>query len=138
MDEPRQWYAALMSGLDIRYDLGDGHPMLGRRMPDLDLVTEDGPVRLFTLLHDARPVLLNFGKPASLPTEAWDDHVKLIDAKFEGTCELPVVGAVRTPTAVLIRPDGHVAWVGDGDSKGLVEALKAWYGDATTSGRAPS
>ena len=59
MDEPRRRLAAEMSGLDIRYDLGEGHPLLGRRVPDLDLVTANGPLRVFTLLHDARPVLLN-------------------------------------------------------------------------------
>jgi hypothetical protein len=51
MDEPRKRFAAMMSGLDIRYDLGEGHPLLGRRMPDLDLVTANGPLRLFALLH---------------------------------------------------------------------------------------
>ena len=56
---------AMMSGLDIRYDLGEGHPLLGRRMPDLDLVTADGPLPVFTLLHEARPVLLNLGIPAA-------------------------------------------------------------------------
>jgi 3-(3-hydroxy-phenyl)propionate hydroxylase len=117
-----------MSGLDIRYCVGDGHPLLGRRMPDLDLMTGEGPVRVFTLLHDARPVLLNLGKPGSLAVEGWTDRVKFVDAKFEGVCEVPVIGVVRTPTAVLIRPDGHVAWVGDGDSKGLLDALKAWFG----------
>jgi 3-(3-hydroxy-phenyl)propionate hydroxylase len=59
MDDPRKRVAAMMSGLDIRYDLGEGHPLLGRRVPDLDLVTANGPLRVFTLLHDARPVLLN-------------------------------------------------------------------------------
>ena len=54
-DEPRRRFAAMMFGLDIHYDLGEGHPLLGRRMPDLDLVTADGPLRVFTLLHDARP-----------------------------------------------------------------------------------
>jgi 2-polyprenyl-6-methoxyphenol hydroxylase-like FAD-dependent oxidoreductase len=135
MDEPRKWYAASMSGLDIRYDLGDGHPLLGRRMPDLDLVIGDGPVRVFTLLHAARPVLLNFGKPGSLAVEGWTDRVKLVDAIFEGLCELPVIGVVRTPTAVLIRPDGHVAWVGDGGSKGLLDALEAWFGGGRDQGR---
>jgi len=128
MDEPRKWYSAMMSGLDIRYEFGEGHPLLGRRMPDLDIVTADGAMRVFTLLHDARPVLLNFGKPGSLAIEGWTDRVKLVDAKFDGVCELPVIGAVRTPTAILIRPDGHVAWVGDGDSKGLIDACRAWFG----------
>jgi 2-polyprenyl-6-methoxyphenol hydroxylase-like FAD-dependent oxidoreductase len=136
MDEPRKWYSAMMSGLDIRYDLGEGHPLLGRRMPDLDIVTAGRSMRIFTLLHDARPVLVNFGKPGSLAIEGWTDRVKLVDAKFEGVFKLPVAGVVRNPTAILIRPDGHVAWVGDGDdSKGLVDALGTWCGgcrDAVT------
>ena len=128
MDAPRIWYSAVMSGLDIRYDLGEGHPLLGRRMPDLDLVTADGPTRVFTLLHDARPVLLNFGEPRSLDIQGWADRVKLVDAKFEGVCELPVIGEVQIPTAVLIRPDGHVAWTGDGSETGLDDALGSWFG----------
>jgi 3-(3-hydroxy-phenyl)propionate hydroxylase len=65
MDEPRKRFAAMMSGLGIHYDLGEGHPLLGRRVLDLDLVTADGPLRVFTLLHDARPVLLNLGEPGA-------------------------------------------------------------------------
>ena len=128
MDGPRTWYAASMSGLDIHYDLGEGHPLLGRRMPDLDLITADGPMRVFSLLHNAQPVLLNFGDPGSLDIVGWADRVALIDAKFEGVCELPVIGVVRTPTGVLIRPDGHVAWVGTGGVAGLEHALAAWFG----------
>ncbi|WP_129793775.1 FAD-dependent monooxygenase [Sphingosinicella sp. CPCC 101087] len=128
MDEPRKWYSAMMSGLDIRYDLGEGHPLLGRRMPDLDIATAAGPMRIFELLHDGRPVLLNFGKPGGLANEGWTDRVKLVDASFDGVCELPVIGPVSAPTSVLIRPDGHVAWVGDGDSEGLFDALETWFG----------
>lgn len=128
MDQPRKWYSAWMSDLDIRYDLGEGHPLLGRRMPDLDLVTSDGPTRVFALLHDARPVLLNLGEPGSLDITGWTNRVKLTDAKFEGICELPVVGEVPAPTAVLIRPDGHVAWVGDASKTGLEDALQTWFG----------
>jgi 3-(3-hydroxy-phenyl)propionate hydroxylase len=97
-------------------------------MPDLDIVTADGPMRVFTLLHDARPVLLNFGKPGLLAIEGWADRVKLVDARFDDVCEVPAIGAVRTPAAVLIRPDRHVAWVGDGDPKGLFDACGAWFG----------
>ncbi len=129
MEEPRKRFAAMMSGLDIRYEVGEGHPLLGRRMPDLEIVTARKSRRVFTLLHEARPVLLNFGKPGSLAIDGWTDRVKLVDAKFEGLCELPIVGAVANPVAVLIRPDGHVAWVGDGGSKGLLGALGAWFGD---------
>jgi 3-(3-hydroxy-phenyl)propionate hydroxylase len=108
MDEPRKRFGAMMSGLDIHYDLGEGHPLLGRRMPDLDLVTADGPLRVFTLLHDARPVLLNLGEPGGFDITPWADRVQLIDAKYVGPWELPVLGAVTAPAAVLIRPDGYV------------------------------
>ena len=128
MDEPRRQFAAMMSGLDIRYDLGEGHPLLGRRMPDLDLVTVNGPLRVFTLLQDARPVLLNLGEPGSFDIDPWADRVQPVDAKYTGTWELPAIGAVSAPTAVLIRPDGHVAWVGDSSSFGLCDALTTWFG----------
>src|ERR1700689_1051420 len=130
MDEPRKRYAGMMSGLDIRYDLGPGHPLLGRRMPDLDLVTAGGSRRVFTLLHEARPVLLNLGDPGALDiaSSPWADRVQRIDARYAGVWELPVLGAVAAPTAVLIRPDGHVAWGGEGTDRGLRDALTTWFG----------
>jgi 3-(3-hydroxy-phenyl)propionate hydroxylase len=128
MDEPRRRFAAMMSGLDIQYDLGDGHPLLGCRMPDLDLVTPHGPLRVFTLLHDARPVLLNLGEPGSLDITPWADQVQVIDATYAGIWELPALGAVAAPTTVLIRPDGYVAWVGDQTQPGLHHALATWFG----------
>ena len=128
MDEPRRRFAAMMSGLDTHYDLGEGHPLLGRRMPDLDLVTASGPLRVFTLLHDARPVLLNLGEPGGFDITPWADRVQLIDAKYDGVWELPALGAVTAPTAVLIRPDGYVAWVGDRHPLGLADALTTWFG----------
>ena len=128
MDEPRKWLAGIISGLDIHYDLGEDHPLLGRRMPDLDLVTADGPVRVFTLLHEAKPVLLNLGEPGGLDITAWADRARLVDAEYVGPWELPVLGAVTAPTAVLIRPDGYVAWVGDGTDTGLRDALTTWFG----------
>ncbi|MDQ3695146.1 MAG: FAD-dependent monooxygenase [Chloroflexota bacterium] len=128
MDEPRKRFAAMMSGLDIHYNLGEGHPLLGRRMPDLDLVTGTGPARVFTLLHDARPVLLNLGEPGGLDLTPWADRVQLIDATYAGTWELPVLGQVAAPAAVLIRPDGYVAWVGNGTVTGLLDALTTWFG----------
>ena len=128
MDEPRKRLAGIISGLDIHYDLGDGHPLLGRRMPDLDLVTADGPLRVFTLLHDANPVLLNLGEPGRFAITPWADRVQLIEAEYVGQWELPVLGAVAAPTAVLIRPDGYVAWVGGGTDAGLRDALTTWFG----------
>jgi 3-(3-hydroxy-phenyl)propionate hydroxylase len=133
MDEPRKRFAAMMSGLDIHYDLGEGHPLLGRRLPDLDLVTANGPLRVFTLLHDARPVLLNLGEPGGFDITPWADRVRLIDAEYVGKWELPVFGGVTAPTAVLIRPDGYVAWVGDGTDLGLPEALTTWFGPPTAA-----
>jgi 3-(3-hydroxy-phenyl)propionate hydroxylase len=128
MEEPRKRFAAMMSGLDIRYDLGEGHPLLGRRMPDLDIVTAAGPMRVFALLHHARPVLLNFGEPDGFDITPWADRVELIDARCVGAWELPVLGAIPTPGAVLIRPDGYAAWVGDQTGVGLAEALTTWFG----------
>ena len=128
MDEPRKRFAAMMSGLDIHYDLGEGHPALGRRMPDLDLVTANGPLRVFTLLHAARPVLLNLGEPGGFDITPWARRVLAIDAEYAGDWELPALGRVAAPAAVLIRPDGYVAWVGDGTETGLRDALTAWFG----------
>jgi 2-polyprenyl-6-methoxyphenol hydroxylase-like FAD-dependent oxidoreductase len=130
MEEPRKRYAATMSGLDIRYDLGAGHPLLGRRMPDLDLDTEGGPRRVFTLMHAARPVLLNVGARGALDqaSSPWGERVERVDARYAGAWELPVLGAVAAPAAVLIRPDGYVAWVGDGTERGLRDTLGTWFG----------
>jgi 3-(3-hydroxy-phenyl)propionate hydroxylase len=131
MDQPRKSLAGLISGLDIHYDLGEGHPQLGRRMPDLDLNTSVGPLRMFQLLHRARPVLLNLGGPASLDITPWDDRVRLFEATYHGRWELPVLGTVEAPTAVLVRPDGYVAWVGHGTDEGLPDALATWFGPAS-------
>ena len=133
MDEPRRRFAAMMSGLDIHYDLGDGHPLLGRRMPDLDLVTANGPLRVFTLLHDARPVLLNLGEPGGFDITPCADRVRLVDATYVGTWDLPALGPVTAPTAALIRPDGYVAWVGDRSQLGLADALTTWFGPAAAA-----
>jgi hypothetical protein len=128
MDEPRKRFAAMMSGLDLHYDLGNGHPLLGRRVPDLELFASHGPLRVFTLLHDARPVLLNLDEPGGFDISAWADRVKLVHAKYAGMWELPAIGPVTAPTALLIRPDGYVAWVGDHTQLGLADALTTWLG----------
>lgn len=131
MDEPRKRYGAMMSGLDISYDLGGGHPLLGRRMPDLALTVAGRPMQLFRLLHEARGVLLDFGGRDRLDISPWADRVTRIDAVYDGAWELPAIGAVAGPTAVLVRPDGHVAWVGDESGGGLLEALATWFGPAS-------
>ena len=128
MDEPRKQIAGMMSGLDIQYELGEGHPLLGRRMPDLDVVTASGRQRAFSFLHKAQPVLLNLGAPSAIDIAPWSDRVQYVDAKYAGTWDLPVLGEVAAPAAVLIRPDGYVAWVGNGTSQGLMESLTIWFG----------
>ena len=133
MDEPSRRFAAMMFGLDIHYDLGEGHPLLGRRMPDLELVTANGPLRVFTLLHDAQPVLLNLDEPGGFDITPWADRVQRVDARYVGTWELPALGAVTAPTAVLIRPDGYVAWVGGLAQPGLADALTTWFGSPTAA-----
>lgn len=128
MDEPRTRVAALIHGLDVAYDLGPGHPLLGRRMPDLDIVTDDGPTRVYALLAPARPVLLDLGAPGRLRAGPWERSVRVVAARHCGPWRLPVVGEVGAPDAVLIRPDGHVCWVGEGGDAGLAEALGRWFG----------
>jgi 2-polyprenyl-6-methoxyphenol hydroxylase-like FAD-dependent oxidoreductase len=127
MDEPRRRFGAMMSGLDIHYDLGEGHPLLGRRMPDFDLATADGPLRVYTLLHEARPVMLDLAG-AGFDITPWEDRVQLVEATYDGPWELPALGTITAPGAVLIRPDGYVAWVGDGAQAGLADALTTWFG----------
>ena len=134
MDGPRKRMAGEITALDIRYDLGEGHPLLGRRMPDLDVVIANVPTRVFELMHDARPLLLNFGGRGALVVVPWADRVRLVDAEYAGTWELPVIGVVAAPAAVLIRPDGYVAWVGEGTDAGLADALAQWFGAPATAG----
>jgi 3-(3-hydroxy-phenyl)propionate hydroxylase len=131
MDGPRRSIAGMLSGLDIHYDFGEGHPLLGRRMPDLDIHTADGSTRVFTLLHDARPVLLNLGGPRGFDNSPWADRVRLVEAERNGVWELPLLGEIAAPPAVLIRPDGHVAWVGDLTDPGLPAAATTWFGPPT-------
>jgi 2-polyprenyl-6-methoxyphenol hydroxylase-like FAD-dependent oxidoreductase len=128
MDGPRRHLAAEMSGLGVHYDVGNGHPLLGRRMPDLDLDTDNGPLRVFTLLHHARPLLLNLGGSGRIDITSWADRVQSIDARYDGPWELPTIGSVAAPATVLIRPDGYVAWVGDETQLGLADALVTWFG----------
>jgi 3-(3-hydroxy-phenyl)propionate hydroxylase len=133
MDEPRKHMVGRITGLDVHYDLGEGHPLLGRRMPDLDLRCGDDVVRVYSLLHAARPVLVNLGPSGSVALGPWADRVQLVNASYTGAWELPVIGPVDAPVAVLVRPDGHVAWVGDGTPSGLEDALTTWFGTPEVS-----
>jgi 2-polyprenyl-6-methoxyphenol hydroxylase-like FAD-dependent oxidoreductase len=133
-EEPRKRFAAMTSGLDIRYDFGEGHSLLGRRTPDLDVVIANEPTCVFALMHEARPMLINFGRSGVLAstTAPWTDRVRTVDAECRGAWELPVIGTVIAPAAVLMRPDGYVAWVGEGSDAGLVDALTRWFGAPKT------
>ncbi len=135
MSESRQHVVGLIFGLDVHYDLGEGHPLLGRRMPYLDLLSGGRVVRVYSLLHAARPVLINFGPSGSVALGPWADRVRLVDASYAGAWELPVIGTVDAPVAVLVRPDGHVAWVGDETQSGLKDGLTTWFGTPDHSKR---
>lgn len=130
MDEPRRRFAAMIAGLDVRYDLGGGHPLIGRRMHDLDLQTADGGTRASALLHDARPVLLNLSRPDVLDGSVWAGSVRLVKALYDGLWELPVIGEMPAPSAGLIRPDGHIAWAArpDGPRAGCssLDLVRCW------------
>ncbi|HEY3504121.1 MAG TPA: FAD-dependent monooxygenase [Actinocatenispora sp.] len=124
--------AAMVSALDIAYDLGGGHPLVGRRLPDVDLA--DGR-RAYELLHDGRPVLLDLAADrerhltaAAFPAEPTGRCLAYVPATCTATSwRLPVLGTVATPTAVLVRPDGYVAWAAaDGGTAGLDRALGTW------------
>jgi 3-(3-hydroxy-phenyl)propionate hydroxylase len=128
MEEPRKRIAGMISGLDIRYDLGEGHPLLGRRMPDLDLVLDGCEQRVYAQIHGARPALLLFDESIQVAMAGWADRVQRIDAHYDGPWEVPVIGEVAPPTGVLARPDGYVAWVGEGNTAGLEKALETWCG----------
>jgi len=132
LDETRRYLAAVLTGLEVHYDLGGDHPVVGRRMPDLDLRTSTGATRVFDLLHDARPILLHLGDgddAARVDVAAWP-RVRTVDAIGDGAWDLPVVGTVPAPAAVLVRPDGHVAWAGELADPALPRALTTWFGPA--------
>ena len=134
LEEPSRRINAMLSGLDIHYVMPGAardphlHPLVGRRMPDLDILTPSGTKRVFMFLHTARPLLLNLGGPDDVNVALWRDRVQLVEAKYEGIWELPALGTVSAPTAVLVRPDGYVAWVGEQSYRGLVESMTTWFG----------
>jgi len=126
LDDARRLVASMITGLDVHYDLGEGHPLIGRRMPDLDLRTAAGPTRVSPLLHDAQPVLLDL-TDAGFDLARWPS-VRRVAGETDGPWELPVVGEVEAAPAVLVRPDGHVAWAGEIGDPGLPAALDRWFG----------
>lgn len=129
LDQPTALLGGRLAGLDVAYDLGPGHPLLGRRMPDLDLRTDTGAVRVFDLLRPLRPVVIVVDPSGEVDLGPWSGRVSTVAARHDGPWVLPVIGPVEPPAAVLVRPDGHVAWVGGGTTGGLAAALGTWCGD---------
>ncbi|MFE3192419.1 FAD-dependent monooxygenase [Nocardia sp. NPDC059240] len=119
--------ANLLAGSDIRYNVGDNHPLSGHFFPDSEVETESGPTRIAELLHPARPLLLTFDAAADLATIAadWTDRVTVTRA----TSPQPPAAAL------LIRPDGYIAWATDdftpSDHTPLRAALHRWFGAPT-------
>jgi 2-polyprenyl-6-methoxyphenol hydroxylase-like FAD-dependent oxidoreductase len=132
MEQPRKKIAGMLSGLDIHYDIGEGHPLVGRRMPDLELLVGEHRRRLFEFLHEARPLLVDLGNAGQLDIVGWGDRVQFVDATYRGPWEVPVIGSVSAPSAVLMRPDGYVVWVGEGNALGLTDVLTRWFGAPTS------
>ncbi len=128
--DARRKVTAEMSGLGVHYPLGEGHPLIGRRMPDLELEARDGKLRAYSLLHHGQAALINFDESDGLDITGWSDRVRRVDARYPGPWELPALGNVPAPAAMLVRPDGHVAWIGDSTRAGLTDALTTWFGAA--------
>ncbi|WP_406293675.1 FAD-dependent monooxygenase [Embleya sp. NBC_00888] len=139
-DDVNRHLCSMLTALDIRYPIAGKHPLAGRRVPDADLKTPDGATRVHELLHAARPVLLDLrgGAEPAATAEGWADRVDLVEAQSEDE-HWPVPGGGETPApaALLIRPDGHVAWVaatGDTpDIPALRSALATWFGPVAQS-----
>jgi 3-(3-hydroxy-phenyl)propionate hydroxylase len=139
-DDVNQYLRGMLTALDIRYPADSDHLLAGRRVPDADLKTTDGATRVHELLHAARPVLLDLRGSAEVAAAAqgWTDRVDLLEARSEDDhWPVPAVGAVPAPAALLIRPDGHVAWAaaagGTPDTSALRTALATWCGPASRS-----
>ncbi len=118
----------MVSGLEIRYDVGgNGHPLVGLRLPDHTLVSSQGATTAFELLHTGRGVLLDFADDAAVREAGarWAERITVLTGKPDG---LPASSLVDGASAILVRPDGHVVWVGTEERDGLEEALTRWFG----------
>lgn len=129
-DQVRHRLARMITALDIRYDTGDDHPLAGRRVPDVDLVTDSGETRVCELLRTGRPILLRCNGNRKHGGSAWYDGIDIVDAVArEARWTVPGAGEIAAPAAVLVRPDGYAAWVADEPgAEGLAEALSTWVG----------
>ncbi|MEV6731507.1 MULTISPECIES: FAD-dependent monooxygenase [unclassified Streptomyces] len=135
-DDVNRHLRLMLTALDIRYPVDVDHPLAGRRVPDADLKTPEGTIGVYDLLHAGRPVLLDLSGSAEVAAVAkgWADRVDLVEARSEDDqWAVPAIDQVPAPAALLIRPDGHVAWACDGgapDTSALRTALTTWFGPA--------
>lgn len=132
-DSVRRYLAAMISGLDVRYDVGPGRdPLLGMRVPPAELRTGSGPTSTFRLLRAARGVLIDLSDASRWATVAtpWTDRVRPVAARASGD------GPLRGLAAMLLRPDGHVVWT-DTDGTDPETALRRWFGDPRPVSREP-
>ena len=125
IDAANDTLGMMIAALDLKYPVDGGHPLLGRRVPDLDLKTADGTVRLYELLHQGRPVLLDFDGGLGDALRGWTDRVDAV--RPTGDWSIPAVGDIPASAALLVRPDGYVAWL-PGTSVELRTALETWFG----------
>jgi bifunctional hydroxylase/dehydrase len=130
-DEVSRHLIGMVSGLEIRYEIGPGdHPLLGLRLPNHKLVTAGGTVQAFQLLHQGRGLLLDFGDDDAMRQAAtpWTDRVDVVTAQLDGTADDPLTDVI----ALLVRPDGHVAWTAPGGGEAeFLTALNRWFGSPT-------
>jgi 2-polyprenyl-6-methoxyphenol hydroxylase-like FAD-dependent oxidoreductase len=127
-DAANDTLGTMISALDLKYPIGDEHPLLGRRVPDLDLKTANGTVRLYELLHRGRPILLDFDGRLGSALEGWTDRVDRIEAiRPTDRWAIPAVGDIPASAALLVRPDGYVAWLPEAAIE-LRTALTTWFG----------
>ncbi|MDX3691337.1 FAD-dependent monooxygenase [Streptomyces europaeiscabiei] len=127
-DDVSRHLAGMVSGLDIRYDLGAGdHPLLGMRMPRQELITASGKTTSTELLHQARGVLLDLADDPRLRETAggWADRVDVVTVTPH---DLRPGSPLEGTRAVLVRPDGYVAWTSPGSGAGPADALGHWFG----------
>ncbi|MCQ4212553.1 FAD-dependent monooxygenase [Streptomyces longispororuber] len=134
-DDVNRHLRAMLTALDVRYPADCDHPLAGRRVPDADLKTADGATRVHELLCAGRPVLLDLrgGGASAAVAAGWADRVDVVEARSEADhWSVPVIGEVPAPAALLVRPDGHVAWAAAPDGPpgraALRTALTTWFG----------
>jgi hypothetical protein len=129
LPDGNRYLAGMMSGLDLRYDLGDPDPLVGARMVDLSLQTEEGRTTVSTLLRSGHALLLELGGHPS-PSTPVPDSVERVVARVIDSVVGTSLGASPGVDRLLIRPDGHVCWAGAGPDSSPESALRRWLSRA--------